>query len=63
MGASQSRGQAAPTPSITSMPSDPLADDFAARVNVVLPEVVERLRAEAVQEAAAIRQPKQIRLW
>jgi hypothetical protein len=52
-----------PAPSITSMPSDPLADDFAERVNTVPQEVVERLRTEAVQEAASTRQPKQIRLW
>jgi hypothetical protein len=52
-----------PVPSITSMPSNPLADDFADKLNTVPPEIVERLRAEAVQEAALQRQPKQACLW
>ena len=52
-----------PLPSITSLPSDPLAENFAERVNTVPPEVVQQLRAEAAQEAIASDQRKQSSLW
>lgn len=52
-----------PISSITSMPSDPLAERFAERVNTVSPEVVKRLREEVVEEAKANSQRKQASLW
>ena len=52
-----------PLPSTTSLPSDPLVEDFAERVNTVPPEVVQQFRAEAAREAMGSDQRKQSSLW